>query len=158
PLEGADPPERLEIRLRRQLERRRDVCELPPQEARHARPAAHPHCPPGGLHARSGGVILGRLSLRARLLLGVVVLSAVGLALADVATYTSLRAFMLDRVDKTLEAGHVQVEQTAFGKTRPARGGGDGGPGGGPGPPAQGIDWYEVRTLSGAVVKSGFLV
>ena len=54
----------------RQLERRRDVRELSPEEARRARPAAHPHGAAGRVHARSGGV-MRRLSLRARLLLGV---------------------------------------------------------------------------------------
>ena len=110
--------------------------------------------------------MLSRLSLRARLLLGVVVLAAVGLAVADVATYTSLRSFLLDRVDKTLEAGHVQVEHSAFGEPagpgQGRRGGhGDGfgnGPPGDFGPPAQGVDWYQVRTLSGQVVRGGFLV
>ncbi len=92
-----------------------------------------------------------RLSLRARLLLGVFVLAAAGLAAADVATYTSLRSFLLDRVDSSLEAGHVQAERIAFGE------GGDR-PRAGPGPPAQGVDWYQVRTLSGAVVRSAFLV
>jgi len=100
------------------------------------------------------------LSLRARLLLGVVVLALVGLVAADAATYTSLRSFLLKRVDTALEAGHEQVERIAFGAvpgpggTQPAheqlerRGG----------PPAQGIDWYQVRTLSGSVVRGGFLV
>jgi two-component system, OmpR family, sensor kinase len=97
--------------------------------------------------------VLRRLSLRARLVLGVFVLAAVGLTIADVATYTSLRSFLLDRVDTTLQAGHVQVERSAFDD------GFDGGPvRRGPGPPAQGIDWYQVRTLAGGVVKSGFLV
>ena len=106
-----------------------------------------------------------RLSLRARLLLGVFVLAAIGLVAADAATYASLRSFMLDRVDKTLEAGHAQVEHIAF--PQPAQGQGQGSgrgptgqpPGdGGGGPPAQGIDWYEVRTLGGGVVRSGFIV
>jgi two-component system OmpR family sensor kinase len=103
--------------------------------------------------------VLDRLSLRARLLLGVFVLAGAGLAAADVATYASLRSFLLDRVDSTLRAGHVQVERTAFGGNvggGPDRGGGRGP--GGFGPPAQGIDWYEVRTPSGRVVTSGFLV
>ncbi len=105
------------------------------------------------------------LSLRARLVLGVFVLSAVGLVAADVATYTSLRSFLLHRVDNTLEAGHAQVEITAFGQPNGERAG-NGQPGGGPpagdnsgeGPPAQGVDWYQVRTLSGTVLKGGFLV
>ncbi|HXH96153.1 MAG TPA: HAMP domain-containing sensor histidine kinase [Gaiellaceae bacterium] len=93
------------------------------------------------------------LSLRARLLLGVVVLAAVGLVVADVATYTSLRSFLLHRVDQSLEAGHPQVEQTAFPRLeqRP-------GPARGPGPPAQGVDWYQVRTLDGKALRGGFLI
>ena len=47
--------------------------------------------------------MLGGLSLRARLVLGVIVLAALGLAVADVATYASLRSFLLDRTDATLE-------------------------------------------------------
>ncbi len=104
--------------------------------------------------------MLGRLSLRARLVLGVFVLAAAGLAAADAATYTSLRSFLLDRVDSTLEAGHVQVERTALGDFGPGRGGGglDDGGRGRLGPRAQGIDWYQLRTLSGQVVRGGFLV
>jgi len=107
--------------------------------------------------------LLTRLSLRARLLLGVVALATVGLAVADVATYTSLRSFLLDRVDRTLEAGHVQVEHTAFGREAgPGHGDGRGGHGNGPrsdfGPPAQGVDWFQVRTPDGRVVKGNFLV
>ena len=103
--------------------------------------------------------MLGRLSLRARLVLGVFVLAAVGLAVADVATYTSLRSFLLDRVDNSLEAGHVQVEQLVSGDRGPqhGEGGGHGADGRG-GPPAQGIDWYQVRTLAGGRVSGGFLV
>jgi two-component system OmpR family sensor kinase len=97
--------------------------------------------------------VLGRFSLRARLLFGVVLLAAVGLAAADAATYVSLRSFQLDQVDSALNAGHVQVEQMAYP------------PAGGVGPnaldeepPAQGIDWYAVTTLGGQVVRKGFLV
>ena len=42
----------------------------------------------------AGAGVLGRLSLRARLVLGVIVLAAVGLAVADIATYASLRSFL----------------------------------------------------------------
>lgn len=92
--------------------------------------------------------MLPRLSLRARLLLGVVLLAALGLAAADVATYGSLRSFLLHRVDAGLEAGHKAFEHPA--------------PRGGPPvpehgdhhrPPPEGIDWYEVRTLGGHVVR-----
>ncbi len=53
---------------------------------------------------------MGRLSLRARLVLGVLVLAAIGLVAADVATYTSLRSFLFDRTDNTLDADHHFVE------------------------------------------------
>ena len=97
-----------------------------------------------------------RLSLRARLLLGVVVLAAAGLVAADVATYGSLRSFLLTRVDQALEVGHPQVEQRvlpASGEEQPS-----GGPQNEGGPPVQGINWFAVRTLGGRVVRSGFLV
>jgi two-component system OmpR family sensor kinase len=75
--------------------------------------------------------VLSGLSLRARLLLGVVVLAALGLVAADVATYTSLRSFLVHQVDVRLDAGHAGVE--------------------GNGPPPQGIDWAGVGTLGGRV-------
>jgi two-component system OmpR family sensor kinase len=46
--------------------------------------------------------LLSRLSLRARLVLGVIALATVGLAAADVATYASLRSFLLARTDESL--------------------------------------------------------
>ena len=96
--------------------------------------------------------MLRRLSLRARLLVGVFLLAAIGLAAADVATYSSLRTFLLDRVDSTLRSGHAQVEHSAVDET------GADDHHGGFGPPAQGIDWYQLRTLAGATVAGGFLV
>ena len=102
--------------------------------------------------------MLRRFSLRARLLFGVVLLAAVGLAVADAATYISLRSFQLDQVDAALDAGHLQVEHMGFPPT--------GGPASNAptsdsrddGPPAQGIDWYEVRTTGGRVITKRFLV
>jgi two-component system, OmpR family, sensor kinase len=47
--------------------------------------------------------VLGRLSLRARLLLAVLTLATVGLVAADVATYSSLRSFLFDRTDSSLD-------------------------------------------------------
>jgi two-component system, OmpR family, sensor kinase len=108
--------------------------------------------------------LLTRLSLRARLLLGVVVLATVGLAVADVATYASLRSFLLDRVDRTLQTGHVQLEHALLGGDSGPRDGGRGsggpgiGPGGDFGPPAQGVDWYQLRTPPGDVIAGDFLV
>jgi two-component system, OmpR family, sensor kinase len=49
------------------------------------------------------------LSLRARLLLGVVVLAALGLVVADVVTYRELRTYLVGQVDTKLQADHVEV-------------------------------------------------
>ena len=51
-----------------------------------------------------------RLSLRARLLLGVVLLTGVGLVAADVATYSSLRSYIYGRVNSTLNAIHPDID------------------------------------------------
>jgi two-component system, OmpR family, sensor kinase len=101
--------------------------------------------------------VRARLSLRARLLLGVVLLVALGLAAADVATYDSLRSFLLHRVDVSLEAGHEGVELRAFPQegavtsdihtARPEHALGEG------------IDWYQIRTTADRPVGRGhFLV
>jgi len=50
------------------------------------------------------------LSLRARLILAVIALATVGLAVADVATYSSLRSFLFDRTDRALDTAHHAVE------------------------------------------------
>jgi two-component system, OmpR family, sensor kinase len=52
------------------------------------------------------------MSLRARLVLGVIVLAAIGLTAADVATYTSLRSFLFNRTDKSLSATHSNIERS----------------------------------------------
>jgi two-component system, OmpR family, sensor kinase len=95
--------------------------------------------------------VLRRLSLRSRLILGVIALAAVGLVVADAATYTSLRSFLFDRVDSTLNAAHPGVEQAVFGD-----GGGDDHHG--PGPEQLGAtvpgDCIQVRHANGAVVAS----
>jgi two-component system OmpR family sensor kinase len=96
--------------------------------------------------------MLSRLSLRARLLLGVVVLAAAGLVAADAVMYTSLRTFLVQRVDAGLEAGHVGVEALAFPHEHDS---GDHGPpprAGNGGPAPAGVEWWELRTLSGRVV------
>lgn len=96
---------------------------------------------------------MSRLSLRARLLLGVVILAGLGLAAADVATYTALRSFLLQQVDTGLEAGHKVFEHPAPKGQPPDQVESDH-----PGPPPQGVAWYEVRTLRGRVERRGFLV
>ncbi len=54
--------------------------------------------------------MLERFSLRARLLVGVTVLAAIGLIVADVVTYTSLRSFLFHRTDRSLDAARFAVE------------------------------------------------
>ena len=83
-------------------------------------------------------MMLGRLSLRARLLLGVVLLTALGLVAANVATYTSLRSFLLQRVDAGLAAWHVD-------------------PGGPPGrfPAPPGVDWVGSQDTGGLGAPGG---
>jgi two-component system OmpR family sensor kinase len=56
--------------------------------------------------------MLARLSLRARLVLGAVLLCAIGLAIANVATYASLRSFVFDRTDRSLEESHFGIERS----------------------------------------------
>jgi two-component system, OmpR family, sensor kinase len=48
-------------------------------------------------------------SLRARLVVGVIVLAALGLAVADVATYASLHSYLTGRIDATLEQAHTAL-------------------------------------------------
>src|SRR5690348_6306868 len=83
-----------------------------------------------------------RLSLRARLLLGVCVLAALGLAAADVATYASLRSFLVQQVDSALASGHRSVEG---GEDRH-------------GPPPEGIDWFGLAGAEGGGVRGQCLV
>src|SRR5690242_11836902 len=59
------------------------------------------------------------LSLRARLLIGVIALTVAGLVVADLATFASLQNFLVDRVDTQLRGGHTEAVRAL------------GGPGGG---------------------------
>jgi two-component system OmpR family sensor kinase len=59
--------------------------------------------------------MLARLSLRARLLLGVLALATVGLLAADVATYSELRSFLFQRTDNSLNAAHRTIETVGIG-------------------------------------------
>jgi two-component system OmpR family sensor kinase len=54
--------------------------------------------------------VLARLSLRARLLIGVLALATVALVAADFATYHELRSFLLTRTDHSLNAAHLTLE------------------------------------------------
>ena len=81
--------------------------------------------------------MLTSLSLRARLLLAVLALSAVGLIAADIATYRSLSSFLVDRTDSSLDdSAHSLGRPGAFDPDRS-------------GPPGT---FVQVRSLSGATV------
>jgi two-component system OmpR family sensor kinase len=82
------------------------------------------------------------LSLRARLILGVAVLAAAGLAAADVATYASLRSFLVSQTDDSLDAAHRSVEAAL---RQPEPHGHDGGPGG-----DEGSHPFDKRRLAAA--------
>ena len=82
------------------------------------------------------------MSLRTRLVLGVIVLAAIGLFAADVATYSSLRSFLFGRVDSTLNQIHPGLDAQLFEH------------GHGPGPDEANVpnDCVELRSSSGKVV------
>jgi two-component system, OmpR family, sensor kinase len=87
--------------------------------------------------------MLGRLSLKARLVLGVIAMSAIGLAAADVATYASLRSFLVDRTDESL----ADLARGAERDLRHSCGGRDG-----HGPPgASPSDFFQIRAVDGTV-------
>jgi two-component system OmpR family sensor kinase len=102
--------------------------------------------------------LLGRLSLRARLLLGVVVLAAVGLIAADLVTYAKLRSFLIQRTDTSLNVAHQAVEAALL---RPAGEHSDESGPGGNGPPGIDVlagavpgDYVQLRLLNGTIVSS----
>jgi two-component system OmpR family sensor kinase len=86
------------------------------------------------------------MSLRMRLVLGVVVLAAAGLAAADVVTYTSLRSFLIARTDSTLKADEREVDRQG-----PNHGGPGPGRGPGPGPASTGV-YSETRSQDGTQI------
>ena len=92
-----------------------------------------------------------RLSLRARLLLAVIALAAVGLLAADVATYASLSSFLVDRTDSSLDQAHNSAEQVIPAASHEE--------GRAPGPQGDnqfsvGADYVQVRRLDGTIVTS----
>src|SRR6266508_3317860 len=106
-VEAADPRPRVALRLRWRVERRGDLHQLPAQEARRRRTPPHPHRPRRGL--RAPAAVLMRSSLRTRVLAATLVLVAVGLSVAGVATYTFLRKSLIDRVDDQLRTARFPV-------------------------------------------------
>jgi two-component system OmpR family sensor kinase len=105
---------------------------------------------------------MGPLSLRARLLLGVVVLSAVGLAASGIATYSSLHSFLIHRTDSSLNDAHQAVEGVFLGPAHGQGGGPVPGGGHGPGPSIADLtasvpgDYVQLRRLDGSVVSGKF--
>ena len=77
-------------------------------------------------------------------MLGVIALAAIGLVAADVATYSSLRSFLFNRVDNTLDAVHPAVEQSVFHAHGPQ-----------PDEIAPAGYCVQVRTLAGRTVENG---
>jgi two-component system, OmpR family, sensor kinase len=101
--------------------------------------------------------MLARLSLRARLLLGVIALAAVGLVAADLVTYSKLSSFLIQRTDTSLDAAHHAVAGVPTGQGGPGPGGGR--PGGGIGEltAAAPGDYIQLRNLNGTVIASSFV-
>ena len=89
------------------------------------------------------------MSLRTRLLLALGVVAVAALLAADVATYSSLRSFLLTRVDQDLQAAHQPFEACVTSGQCGAGPGDGGGPGGAP----RISDTYvAVRTAAGDTV------
>src|SRR4051794_18582695 len=78
------------------------------------------------------------MSLRWRLLLAVGAVALAALLTADIATYSSLKNFLYDRVDQSLEATRTPLE-------REFNEGHGGGPGPGPGPQFAPGTFVQVR-------------
>ena len=89
--------------------------------------------------------MLARLSLRSRLVLGVIALAAVGLAVANVATYASLRSFLIEQTDRDLDESHISVEREVSRH-------GCGSDHGGPLPGTSAGDNIEVRDSTGGIL------
>jgi two-component system, OmpR family, sensor kinase len=94
--------------------------------------------------------VLARLSLRARLILGVIALAAVGLLAADLATYSSLSSFLVGRTDTSLDQAHLAAERAIPDDSHAdSRDGGSH-----DSQLSVAGDYVQVRRLSGAVVRS----
>jgi two-component system, OmpR family, sensor kinase len=97
--------------------------------------------------------MLRQMSLRTRLVLGVIVLAAFALAAADIAAYVSLRSSLVTQVDSSLDDAHTSLDVALFG--RPRHDGAEGPEPPRAGGPNQAVpgDCVEVRDLSGRVVR-----
>src|SRR5450756_786590 len=132
-LQGPDPRPRLELRLRRQRQHRRNLHQLPAAQDRRRWDPADPHRARRRLQHPPAQGTEGRrrspVTLRTRLLLALLGLVALGLLVAGVATFTSLRSFLLTRVDQQLsEARYPVLGALASDRQLPGPGQGPGGP------------------------------
>ena len=93
------PRQRLGLRLPRRPQHRRDLHQLPAQEDRRPRAAAHPYHPARRLHPPPAP---RRMSLQRRLVAVMALLLVAGLLVADVVTYASVRSFLYGQADSTL--------------------------------------------------------
>jgi two-component system, OmpR family, sensor kinase len=94
------------------------------------------------------------VSLRSRLLLALLALVAAGLAVAGVATYLSLRGFLLERVDAQLRDARVPMAMALTDSTGVSdlQGGRSGNPGGANLPPGT---YGQLRESTGNIVSAG---
>jgi two-component system OmpR family sensor kinase len=91
------------------------------------------------------------VSLRTRLLLALLGLVAAGLLVAGVATYSSLRSFLLERVDQQLREARAPVAMTLASTQIPGL---PDQPGGGQGPPNLPPGTYgELRSIQGVILN-----
>ena len=90
------------------------------------------------------------MSLRTRLLLALLGLVAVGLLVAGIATYTSLRSFLLERVDQQLREARGPVALTLASTQMPGFPDQSGGPGQPSLPPGT---YGELRDAQGNVLN-----
>src|SRR5204862_4992455 len=100
---------RVGVRLRRRRADPRDLHQLPAQEARRSRPAAHPHGARRRLRAARAADVMA--SLRGRLIAGLVALAAVGLLALGAITYFEERAFLMTRVDEQARSAPAAVDR-----------------------------------------------
>src|SRR5206468_8246871 len=85
----------------------RAIHELPAAQSGSLRSAAGPDRARRGV--RTPNATKMTLSLRGRLLVGVIVLTVTGLVVSDVATFTSLQNFLVGRIDTQLGHGHAEA-------------------------------------------------
>jgi two-component system OmpR family sensor kinase len=96
------------------------------------------------------------VSLRARLIIGLLALAAIGLVLLAGVTYVEQRNFLVDRVDQQVRlASRMEAKPLQLGPDERGPDGDEPGPGdhGGPGGPAAGT-WVILRAADGTTVSS----